>query len=107
MVGNELYAQLLRESKKEVEDGRPVTSVFAKRRFLPPMVTEMLTVGETTGSMDTILDELSTFYRRETEQGVSQLVHLIEPAIIVVLGIGVGLIVAAVLLPLYTTVTQL
>lgn len=107
VVGNGLYQKLLRESKKEVEDGRPLTSVFVKRRFVPPMVTEMLTVGETTGSIDTILDELSTFYRRETEQGISQLVHMIEPAIIVVLGVGVGLIVAAVLLPLYSTVTQL
>ncbi|MDO8435657.1 MAG: type II secretion system F family protein [bacterium] len=107
VVGNAFFEQLLLETKKEVEDGRPLTSVFARSRFVPPMVTEMLTVGETTGSIDTILDELSGFYRRETENGVARLVHTIEPAIIVVLGIGVGLIVAAVLLPLYTTVTQI
>lgn len=107
VVGNEVYSRILLESVKEVEDGRPLTSVFAKKKIVPSMVVEMLTVGETSGSINDVLDELSTFYRREVEDGIESLVRIIEPVIIVVLGLGVGMMVAAVLLPLYSTITQL
>ena len=69
---------------------------------VPSMVTQMLTVGEQTGRVDAVLDRLSNFYTREIDNLVLNLGALIEPIVIVILGLGVAGMVLAVILPMYS-----
>ncbi|MBI4276329.1 type II secretion system F family protein, partial [Candidatus Uhrbacteria bacterium] len=101
IVGNAVYQQLLDFSIKEVRDGHSMASVFKGQAFIPTMVPQMFTVGERTGTLDKVLETLANFYTREVDNKVTNLVSLIEPLVIVVMGIGVGIMVTAILLPIY------
>ncbi len=101
IVGNEVYRDVIRQTIREVEDGNSIATVFRESDVVPGMVTQMLAVGEQTGRLDTVLNKLSDFYAREVDNAVANLVTLIEPFILVLMGIGVGIMVAAILLPMY------
>jgi type IV pilus assembly protein PilC len=101
VVDNATYRKLIEESAKEVEDGSPLSSVFASSPDVPRMVSQMLSVGEKTGRLDVILEKISDFYSREINNIISSLMILMEPIIMVVMGIGVGIMVAAVIMPMY------
>lgn len=101
IVGNEVYREVIRQTIREVEDGNSIATVFRESKVVPNMVTQMLAVGEQTGRLDTILSRLSDFYSREVDNAVSNLVTLIEPFILILMGVGVGVMVAAILLPMY------
>ena len=107
VVGNVTYANLLKQTVAEVEEGRSVTILLAKSEIVPAMIYQMMAVGEQTGQLDGMLDKVSNFYAREVEVLVQNLVRLIEPAIIVLLGVAVGFVVAAVILPIFNLATQL
>ncbi len=102
IVGNAVYEDLITQTIKEVEDGNPISTAFAKSHEIPPMVTHMLSVGEQTGRLDDVLDKVSKFYSREVDVMLENVISLIEPAIMVLLGLGVGVMVAGILLPMYT-----
>jgi type IV pilus assembly protein PilC len=68
-------------------------------------MTQMVKVGEETGSLPTILETLAKFYRREVNNAVDTLINMIEPAMIVFLGLGVGVLLAAILMPIYNIAT--
>ena len=68
------------------------------------MVTQMISIGEQTGKLDSILKQISIFFTEEVNRAVDNIVSLIEPILIVVLGAGVGILVAAILLPIYNLV---
>ncbi|MFA6307175.1 MAG: type II secretion system F family protein [Patescibacteria group bacterium] len=101
VVGNEIYKELIEETIKEVEDGNSISSVFIKSNTIPKMVSQMLNIGEKTGKMDIILEKITNFYSREISNMVDNLMTLMEPLIMVVMGVAVGLMVAAVILPMY------
>ncbi len=101
IVGNSVYKSLVQETVKEVEDGNPIASVFLRSNDIPPMLSNMLSVGEQTGRIDVILEKITAFYARELENAVGNLVSLIEPLIIMIMGVAVGLMVAAVIMPIY------
>ena len=101
VVGNAVFRRLVDLTVKEVEEGNPVSSVFLNSRDMPVMVSYMISVGEQTGHLDIVLEKLSDFYTRETDNMVANLVSLIEPIIMVVLGVAVGLMVAAIIMPMY------
>ncbi|MBI1961431.1 MAG: type II secretion system F family protein [Parcubacteria group bacterium] len=105
IVGNEVYREVIRQTIREVEDGNPIATVFKESTVVPNMVTQMLAVGEQTGRLDTVLNKLSDFYSREVDNAVGNLVTLIEPFILMLMGIGVGIMVAAILLPMYNLAT--
>ena len=107
VVDNALYKDLILKSVKAVEDGEPVAAVFSKSKDIPPMVFQMLSIGEQTGRLDTVLDKLANFYAREIENILGRLTVLIEPIVIIILGIGVAIIVAAVLLPMYNLASSI
>ncbi|PIY97013.1 MAG: hypothetical protein COY66_01610 [Candidatus Kerfeldbacteria bacterium CG_4_10_14_0_8_um_filter_42_10] len=107
VVGNSIFKDLTRKTIKEVEDGNSVATVFAKSKIVPVMVTQMLMVGEQTGRIDLILNKLADFYAKEVENLVANLVSLIEPLIIAVLGAGVAVLVVSILLPLYSLSTAI
>ncbi len=102
VMGNEVWRQLVLETIREVNDGNSLTTVFDRYAFIPPMMNQMLVVGETTGRTFEILNRLSTFFSREVDNVVSNLVALIEPLVLILLGLGVGVMVSAILLPLYS-----
>lgn len=101
VVGNQIYKELIEETIKEVEDGNSISSVFIKSKTIPKMVSQMLNIGEKTGKMDVILEKITNFYGREVSNMTANLMILVEPLIMVVMGVAVGMMVAAVILPMY------
>ncbi len=101
VVNNRVYGALFTTAIAEVRDGHSMASVFRGKPFIPPMVPQMFVVGEHTGALDSILGTLAQFYTRQVDNRVTNLVSLIEPLIIVLMGVGVGIMVTAVLLPIY------
>ena len=101
VVNNAVYRDVILETIREVEDGNPIATVFLRSPAVPFMVAQMLNVGEKTGRLDHVLEKLTDFYTREIDNVVRNLVSLIEPLVIGMMGIAVGLMVAAVIMPLY------
>lgn len=101
VVNNDVYKKLIEETKKEVEDGNSIASVFVNSKKVPKMVSQMMSVGEKTGRLDTILSRVTDFYSREINNIIANLMTLMEPIIMVIIGIAVGVMVAAVIMPMY------
>lgn len=104
VIGNEVYRIALVQAAEAVRDGSTISSAFERIPEIPPLVTQMVRVGEASGKLDTILASVAKFYQRDVDSAFENLVSLIEPALIVFLGVGVGLLVASVLVPLYNLV---
>jgi len=101
VVGNRIYEEILKDTIESVKAGGSVSESFAKHPEIPGIMVQMVKVGEETGEVGSILKTLSKFYRREVSNAVDTLVSLIEPALVVALGIGVAILLAAILLPIY------
>lgn len=101
VVDNAVYQDLIKKTIKEVEDGNPISSIFLQSKIIPPMLSQMMDVGERTGRIDDILSKLSNFYDGELTVMVSNLMTAIEPIILIIMGVIVGLMVAAFILPMY------
>ncbi len=104
VVGNAVYRRIILEADEAVRKGSNISVVFARYPEILPMVTQMVSIGEQTGKLDTILKQVSIFFTEEVNRAFDNLVNLIEPILIVVLGLGVGILVAAILLPIYNLV---
>ncbi|NLZ74667.1 type II secretion system F family protein [Candidatus Falkowbacteria bacterium] len=101
VVGNTIYRELILETLESINDGNPLSSVMENSSYVPNMVPQMIAVGEKTGKIDSVLDRITDFYERESSNMLDNLSKLMEPIIMVIMGIGVGIMVAAVLLPMY------
>ncbi|MBU1039455.1 type II secretion system F family protein [Patescibacteria group bacterium] len=101
VVGNEVFKDMIKATIKEVEEGNSVSTIFLQSNVVPAMVSQMMVVGEKTGRLEEILGRLSDFYGREVENQVTNLVTLVEPLIMIILGLAVGVMVSAIILPLY------
>lgn len=101
VVGNQIYANVITKAISDIEGGGSISASMLKSRDIPPMLPSMMSVGEQTGKLDLILEKLANFYARELDTTVANLVTLIEPIIIVVMGIGVVILILAILLPMY------
>jgi type IV pilus assembly protein PilC len=101
VVGSATYEELLKQVGEDVKGGASISDALAKHREIPGIMTAMIRVGEETGELGSILNTLAKFYRREVSTAVDTLVDLIEPLMIVFLGLGVGILLAAVLIPIY------
>ena len=106
VVGNNSYRNLIEETINEVEDGNSLASVFLQSDLVPKLISQMLLVGEKTGRLDEVLDKVSGFYSREIENMVANMTHLVEPLIMVVIGVAVGGMVASIILPMYNLANQ-
>ena len=105
VVDNVVYRDMLREVLDDVRGGRSFADAISEYPEIPGVLSQMAKVGEETGSLPDILETLSRFYRREVYNAVETLISLIEPAMIVVLGAGVGVLLASVLMPIYNMTT--
>ncbi len=104
VVGNSVYKRIILEADEAVRKGSNISVVFARYPEILPMVTQMILIGEQTGKLDSILKQISAFFTEEVNRAFDNIVNLIEPILIVVLGGGVGILVAAILLPIYNLV---
>lgn len=104
VVGNSVYEQILHEATEAVKAGAPMSQTFGRHPAdIPAIVVQMMQIGEETGEVGNILDRLAKFYNREVNAAVDTLVSLIEPVLIISLALGIGFLLAAVLLPIYNT----
>ena len=101
VVGNAAYARVLHEVGIDVKGGSSISDALDRHTEIPSIMVTMTRVGEETGELGQILTTLAKFYNREVTNAVDTLVGLIEPIMIVLLGLGVGVLLAAVLLPIY------
>lgn len=101
VVGNRVYEDLLKDALEKVKGGSSLSEAFSSHPEIPSIMTGMVRVGEETGSLGSILKTLGKFYAREVNEAVDTLVSLIEPMMIVALGLGVGLLLTSVLMPIY------
>ncbi len=99
-VGNKVIEADLVAAAKNVKNGRPLSESIAKSKYFPPIVSQMLAIGEETGEIDTILVKVADFYDEEVDAVIDGLSSLIEPIMIVVLGGMVGMIAASVMGPI-------
>ena len=107
VVGNTIYKELILETLESINDGNPLATVLGESRDVPKMVPQMISVGEKSGKIDAVLDRVTSFYSREVTNRLDNLSKLMEPIIIVIMGIGVGIMVAAVILPMYNLASAL
>ncbi len=101
VVGNEIYKQILNESMVSVKGGSALSASLSQYPEIPGILVQMIRVGEETGELGNILKTMAKFYQREVMNAVDTLVDLIEPVMIVLLGLGVGTLLASVLMPIY------
>jgi type IV pilus assembly protein PilC len=101
VVDNMVYKEIIEEALFEVKSGRSFGDAIAEYQEIPGVLTQMTKVGEETGSLAEILGTLANFYRREVNNAVDTLIGLIEPLMIVMLGLGVGVLLVSVLMPIY------
>jgi len=102
IVGNTVYTDIIKEAKVQVQQGNQISQVLQKYPSeFPPVFTQMVFVGEKSGTLDKTLGNIVSFYRKEVERQVEAFLSIIEPTLIVFLGLIVGGLLASVLLPLY------
>lgn len=101
VVDNVIYEDIINKSLEAVKGGAPFSDAIGKYPEIPGILVQMIKVGEETGELGNILKTLAKFYQREVVNAVDTLVNLIEPVMIVLLGLGVGFLLASVLIPIY------
>jgi type IV pilus assembly protein PilC len=108
VVQNVYYKQTLDEARKEIEKGSPFSKVFVENEFLYPiMVSKMIQVGEETGKISDMLLQISLIYEEEIENKTKNLSVIIEPVLMVVVGIGVGFFAISIISPLYSILNNI
>ena len=104
VIGNEVYRLIFIEARHDIQSGGSLSATLEKHDEFPKLVSSMLSTGERTGRTEAMLNNILKFYKTEAENDVSNLTQLIEPVLILVLGVGVGLLVSAILLPIYSLI---
>ncbi|MBA7647948.1 putative type II secretion system protein F [subsurface metagenome] len=102
VVGNKIYEKIIKEAREKVKVGGNISSAFANYpKEITPMVSQMVGVGEKTAQLDYILERIAIFYKEEVDRTVANMTQLIEPFMILILGIGVAFLVSSILMPIY------
>ncbi|MET4559029.1 type IV pilus assembly protein PilC [Lysinibacillus parviboronicapiens] len=101
VAGNPVIGKVVLEARDNLEKGGTLSEPLEKTWLFPPLVTQMTSIGERTGSLDYMLEKVADFYEDEVDRAVDTLKSLIEPLMIVVLALVVGVIVAAIFLPMF------
>lgn len=106
VVENEVLARVLKDSHDYLERGRSMTEPMKKHWAFPPLITQMISIGEQTGSLDTMLSKVADFYEAEVENSTERVKSLLEPLMIVVLASLVGIIVLSIVVPMFDLFNQ-
>jgi len=100
------YEDKMKEVSKEVEKGLPLATALAKTEIFPPLLPQMVAVGEETGKLDEVLGKVSAYFEQEADTAVKGLTTAIEPLIMIVLGVGVGFLMLSIILPIYNLTSK-
>ena len=103
-AGNYVVSEAVRDTQQQVKRGEPLSKRLEEHAVFPPMVVQMMTVGEETGALDEMLDKIADFYDQEVEATVNALTSLIEPILIVIMGIVIGGMIIALYLPMFDVI---
>src|SRR5512134_3090003 len=106
-AGNAIIEDAIMMVRKAVESGLTVAQPLKESKVFPPMVVQMIGVGEQTGALDAMLSKIADFYEEEVDQAVANLLTLMEPVMILFLGVTVGGIIIAMYLPLFDLISKL
>lgn len=101
-IGNFVYRDILREAAQSIRKGQLLSQALKNMPYFPPLVSQLIAVGESTGRLDSLLSKISDYYGRQVEDKVSNLVELIQPILLVMIGVMVAGLFASILLPLYS-----
>ncbi|SEM51530.1 type IV pilus assembly protein PilC [Paenisporosarcina quisquiliarum] len=107
VIGNPVVGKVVRESRTSLEQGSTLSAPLAKSWIFPPLVTQMTSIGESTGSLDYMLEKIADFYEDDVDRTVDTLKSLIEPLMIVFLAAIVGTIVMAIMIPMFSMYEQI
>ena len=105
-MDNIIYREALKDATKKVEKGMPLSEALSLHDEFPPILYQMVSVGEETGKLDEVLKKLAEYFEMESSQAVKNLTAAMEPMIMIVLGIGVGFMVVAIIMPIYSLTSQ-
>lgn len=101
VINNVIYRDIIVDATEQLQNGRSISDSLMGHKEFPPIVTQMVHVGEETAQLDEILGKLAVFYEKEVDDKISILTTLLEPLIMIILGLAVGALVAGILLPIY------
>ena len=107
VVNNDVYQKIIMMAAEEVKKGGGMSNVFSRHDEFPPIVSKMIKIGEETGKISEVLGKVSSFYGQEIDRFTRNMTALIEPVLIVVLGVGVGILVVSILMPIYNITSQI
>ena len=100
-LGNKVIEEALLPAEEAIKSGQSIAVQLAKSGFFPQLVTQMVTVGEATGTLDTMLEKASDFYDDEIKVLADSMAQLIEPIVFIVLGVVVAFIILSIMLPMF------
>jgi type IV pilus assembly protein PilC len=106
-AGNSIVEDAIMVTRKSIERGETISVPLKDTNVFPPMVTQMIGVGEATGALDTMLAKIADFYEEEVDTAVAGLLTLLEPIMIAILGVVVGGIVIAMYMPIFDLISKL
>jgi type IV pilus assembly protein PilC len=106
-AGNAVVEEAIVNTRRSIERGETIAQPLRETRVFPPMVVQMIGVGEATGALDTMLSKIAEFYEEEVDVAVAGLLTLMEPIMIAVLGVVVGGIVIAMYMPIFSLISKL
>ncbi|MGC8491751.1 MAG: type II secretion system F family protein [Syntrophobacteraceae bacterium] len=100
-AGNTVVEKAIRAARTSISEGRPVAEPLEETKVFPPMVTQMIAVGEATGALDNMLGKIADFYDEEVDTAVGSLTAMLEPLLILFLGVTIGFLLVAMYLPIF------
>ena len=106
-AGNRVIKDAIMETRTSIEAGKSISKPLETTKVFPPMVTQMISVGEETGALDTMLSKIADFYEDEVDTAVENLMSLLEPVMIVFLGVVIGGIVISMYLPMFDLINKI
>jgi len=104
VIGNRYYKPYFNLISQDVENGSTLSVALRKQKIFPVMIPQLISVGERSGKVDDILYQIADFYDKEVEASTASLASMIEPVLIIVIGAGIGVAIASVILPIYSLV---
>lgn len=103
-IGNDILGEAVMEASDRIKEGQSISTPLEESKVFPPMVTQMILVGEESGSLETMLFNIANFYDQEVERAIEQLTSVIEPMMMIVVALVVGVMVIAMYLPIFSMV---
>lgn len=105
-IDNRVYYDALEKISKDVEKGQPLSQSISKHNIFPIIMSQMVSVGEETGKLDEVLLKVSKYFEAEAENAIKGLTTALEPLIMIILGLGVGFLMIAIIMPIYNLTSQ-